>query len=198
MSDARSAMTPDRLAGFTDGVLAIVITIAVLQLRVPDAATLAGLAADLPILATYAVSFASLGVYWNNHHHLFQLTETINGRVLWANLFTLFWLSLVPFVVRWINEVGLEPLPVAGFGLLLGLASVGFQLTEAAILACSEQNGGVRRAVGGGGKEWLSLAGQFGSAALAFWQPLAAVVGYILVLGVWAVPDRRIEAELAG
>ena len=194
---APAAMTPDRLAGFTDGVLAIVITIAVLELRVPESATLAGLSADLPILATYAVSFFALAVYWNNHHHLFQLTESIDGRVLWANLFALFWLSLVPFDVRWINAAGLEPLPVAGFGLILGMASLGYLLTEHAITRCAESNQGVRRAVGGETKGRVTMAAQFACAALAFWLPLVAVAGYVVVLLVWVVPDRRIEAELA-
>src|SRR3974390_1980944 len=112
-------MEPARLEACTDGVVAIIITIMVLEIRVPRGADLAALRADLPVLLAYVLSYVNVGIFWNNHHHMLHVTERINGRVLWANLALLFWLSLVPFMIRWIDEAGFSALPTAGYGVVL-------------------------------------------------------------------------------
>src|SRR5436305_14912141 len=129
-------MSKTRLEAFTDGVMAILITIMVLELRSPHGADLDALLALLPDLAIYALSFAFLGIYWNNHHHMFQATHRINGGVLWANLHLLFWLSLVPFVTRWMGETGMQSLPTAAYGVVLLLAAVSYTILLRVILAC--------------------------------------------------------------
>ncbi len=190
-------LAPDRLAAFTDGVLAIVITISVLELRVPEGASLSALGSDLPILVAYVLSFLNIGIYWNNHHHLFRLTRSIDGAVMWANLVLLFWLSLIPFAVRWIGEAGLERLPVAAYGAILTAAALSYTLMVRAITRCDGRNSAVNEALGGDRKGWASLVLFLLATALAWWRPGWAFAGYFAVTLVWLLPDRRIERRLA-
>lgn len=186
-------MKAERLQAFTDGVIAIIITIAVLELPVPNAADWHALRAELPILSAYALSFVNVGIYWNNHHHMFQATERIDGSVLWANLFMLFWMSLAPWVIRWLDQAGFAPMPTAGYGIVFGLTAIGYGWTQARIIAVNGRASAVARAIGRNRKGRLSLVGYGAGVALAFVAPIAAILIYVAIAAIWFVPDRRIE-----
>jgi uncharacterized membrane protein len=191
-------MKTERMTAFTDGVVAIIITIMVLELKVPESAEPRALLAVAPIFAAYVLSYINVGLYWNNHHHLLQSAEHVDGRALWANLMLLFWLSLVPFVIRWMDEAGFAALPVAAYGFVLGMSAVGYLWLQHAIIRV---NGGpeshLARALGHDWKGRLSLIGYFVDTPLAFVEPLIAVAVYVIIAAVWLVPDRRIERRLA-
>ena len=186
-------MKPDRLNAFTDGVFAIIITIMVLELPTPKGSDFAALRPDLTLFGAYALSFINVGIYWNNHHHMMQTARRVDGPVLWANLFLLFWLSLFPFLIRWIGEVGLVAMPVAAFGVILLLAGAAYFLLERALIAAEGDDSGIARAVGSKGKEWLSVALYAAAVALAFVSPWISVAIYLAVSAIWLVPDRRFE-----
>lgn len=190
-------MKSARLEALTDGVVAIVLTIMVLELRLPAGGSILALSASLPTLSAYALIFANVALFWNNHDHLLQAAERIDGRVLWANHFFLFWLSLAPFVIRWLDESAFSVGATAAYGIVLGLASAGFQLTERAIIDCAPGDSAVARAVGRNLKGKLSLALYAAAIALAFASRWAAIAIYLVVLLVWLVPDRRFEKVLA-
>ena len=187
-------MGTQRLEAFTDGVIAIIITIMVREIKVPHDATAAALLSSLPILLTYVLSFINVGIFWNNHHHVLHAAERLDGRVLWANLFLLFWLSLVPFVIRWIDETGFQPLPTAAYGVVLAMAAVGYVWLEWALVACNGPDSTLATAVGKDLKGMVSLACYGIAAALAFVRPWIAIVMYVAISLVWLLPDRRIEA----
>ena len=189
-------MRPGRLEAFTDGVVAIIITITVLEMHVPEAATLAAFRAELPILLTYALSFVNVGIYWNNHHHMLHATQHVDGSVLWANLFMLFWLSLAPWVIRWLDETGFAPLPTSAYGVVFGMAAIGFIWTQARIIAVNGRDSAVARAVGSDWKGKLSLAGYCSGVVLAQIRPALAIAVYVAIALVWLLPDRRIERQL--
>ena len=190
-------MTKGRLEAFTDGVVAIIITIMVLELKVPQATDLPALQASVPIFLAYALSYVNVGIFWNNHHHMLHATDRVDGRVLWANLFLLFWLSLIPFVIRWMDEAGITALPTAAYGFVLAMAAVGYTLLQASIVAA---NGGgnskLATAVGSDFKGKASLALYFVSVPLAFVNSWISVAIYILVALIWFVPDSRIETSV--
>ncbi|MGI9170464.1 MAG: TMEM175 family protein [Caulobacteraceae bacterium] len=188
-------MEKQRLEAFSDGVIAIVITIMVLELKTPVGAGLADLAARAPVFLAYALSFANVGLFWNNHHHMLSATERIDGRVLWANLFLLFWLSLVPFAIRWVDETGFAALPTAAYGGVLALAAVAYMLLERAIIAV-EGNARLARATGSRWKEKSSLMLYVAAIGVAFVGPWIAIALYICVALMWFVPDRRIESTM--
>jgi uncharacterized membrane protein len=189
-------MSKARLEAFSDGVIAILITIMVLDLRSPAAADLSALWAILPSVATYALSFAFLGIYWNNHHHLLHATTHINGAVLWANLHLLFWLSLVPFATRWMSETDFATLPTAAYGCVLLLSALAFTLLVRTILACQPPDSVLARAIGRDTKGNLSLAIYGAAIPLTFLNRWIAIALFALVALIWLVPDRRIEARL--
>ena len=189
-------MGKGRLEAFTDGVIAIIITIMVLELKVPEGHDAAGLLAAAPSLLIYALSFVNVGIYWNNHHHMLHATRQVDGTVLWANLFLLFWLSLVPFVIRWIGEVGISPLPVAAYGFILALSAIGYTWLERAIIAVNRDNGVLAAALKKGLKEGLSLAAYIAGIVLAFVSPWIGLALYLFVVIMWLVPDRRIERRI--
>jgi uncharacterized membrane protein len=189
-------MTSGRLEAFTDGVVAIIITIMVLELKVPHDATLAALSESVPLLLAYVMSFVNVGLYWNNHHHLMHVTDRIDGKVLWANLFLLFWLSLVPFVIRWLDESGFSPVATAAYGVVLGMAAVGYAMTERAIVACNGQDSALARALGSDRKGKASVALYLIAVPAAFFARPLALALYLAVLALWMVPDRRIERVL--
>jgi uncharacterized membrane protein len=184
-----------RLEAFTDGVIAIIITIMVLEIKVPQGADLASLYASLPLLLTYALSFANVGLFWNNHHHMLHATERIDGKVLWANLLLLFWMSLVPFVIRWIDDAGFQALPTAAYGAVLVMAAVSYTLLQWAIVACNGESSALAAAVGRDLKGKLSVVFYCVAVVLAFVRPWMAIVLYVVVALIWLVPDRRIEAR---
>lgn len=190
-------MQVGRMTAFTDGVVAIIITIMVLELKVPASGDLSALLAAAPILAAYVLSYINVGLYWNNHHHLLASAEHVDGRALWANLVLLFWLSLVPFVIRWIDTAGFVAAPVAAYGLVLGMSSVGYRLLQRAIIAI---NGGpesqLALAIGRDRKGTWSIVGYLLAIPLALLQPLAAILLYLVIAAAWLVPDQRIERRL--
>ena len=190
-------MGKSRLECFTDGVIAIVITIMVLELKLPQSADVAGVLGMTPNFLIYALSFTMVGSFWNNHHHMLQATRQINGMVLWANLFLLFWLSLIPFVIRWIGEAHISPLPIAAYGLVLLLSGVAYWWLEHAIIAVDRSNGLLARAIGSDWKGWLSLASYAAAIPLAFVSPWLSVALYTGVAILWLIPDRRIESTLS-
>ena len=149
-------MKPDRLNAFTDGVLAVVITIMVLELKFPAEPSLAAVEAVLPLLGAYLLSFVNIGIFWNNHHHMMNAAKRVTGAVLWANLALLFWLSLIPLVIRWIDEAGITPWPVASYGVVLVLAAASYLLLERALIAAEGEESAIKQAVGARYKEWLS------------------------------------------
>jgi uncharacterized membrane protein len=190
-------MNRARLEAFTDGVVAIIITIMVLEIRVPRGTDLAALRADVPVLLAYLLSYVNVGIFWNNHHHMLHATERVNGKVLWANLALLFWLSLVPFMIRWIDEAGFVALPTALYGVVLACAAISYRMLQRQIIAV---NGGhdsrLALALGSDLKGKLSILAYLAAIALAFVWPWAAIALYILVAVIWFVPDRRIESRL--
>jgi uncharacterized membrane protein len=187
-------MNAARLEAFTDGVVAIIITIMVLEIRVPHGSDLAALRADVPVLSAYVLSYVNVGIFWNNHHHMLHLTERVNGRVLWANLALLFWLSLVPFMIRWIDEQGFGALPTAGYGVVLACAAVSYLILQQQIIACNGRDSRLARALGDDFKGKMSLILYLAAIALAFVRPWLAIALYIAVALLWLVPDTRIES----
>jgi uncharacterized membrane protein len=186
-------MEPARLEAFTDGVVAIIITIMVLEIRVPHGADLASLRADIPVLLAYLLSYVNVGIFWNNHHHMLHVTERVDGKVLWANLGLLFWLSLVPFVIRWIDESGFTPLPTAAYGIVLACAAVSYNILQRQIIAVNGRESRLAVALGNDRKGKLSIVLYLAAIALAFARPWIAIVLYVAVALVWFVPDSRIE-----
>jgi TMEM175 potassium channel family protein len=187
-------MDKQRLEAFTDGVIAVVITIMVLELTVPRGSGFASLRPVVPVFLTYVLSFANVGIFWNNHHHMLHATERINGTVLWANLFLLFWLSLIPFVIRWMNEAHFAAAPTAAYGVVLAMSSIAYVLLERAIIACNGPDSRLARAVGSDLKSQMSILIYLLAIALAFLRPWIAIALYVVIALIWFVPDRRIES----
>ena len=186
-------MHKGRLEAFSDGVLAIIITIMVLELKVPHEPTLHALVGLLPVFLSYVLSFIYVGIYWNNHHHLFQAVAHVKGGVLWANLHLLFWLSLLPFVTRWMGENHFEPVPVAMYGAVLLLAAFAYYLLVRSLLACHGADSALAKAIGSDFKGKVSVVIYATGIALACWLPWAAISLYATCALIWLVPDRRIE-----
>jgi uncharacterized membrane protein len=189
-------MDKQRLEAFTDGVIAIIITIMVLELKVPVGSDFSSLASGLPVFLAYALSFANVGIFWNNHHHMLHATERINGTVLWANLFLLFWLSIVPFVIRWMDETHFAAAPTAAYGLVLAMAAIAYILLERSIIACNGPDSKLARAVGNDLKGKVSLSVYALAILLAYARPWIALVLYVVVAVMWFIPDRRIESTV--
>ena len=189
-------MKTTRLEAFSDGVLAIIITIMVLELKVPHAVDLAALKPLLPVLLTYVLSFIYVGIYWNNHHHLFQATDQVSGGILWANLHLLFWLSLFPFTTGWMGENELAAIPTAIYGFVLLMAAVAYLVLERVIIAREGRDSLVAQAVGGEWKGKLSLGLYVAAIPLAFLSPWIAAGLYVFVAALWLIPDPRIARKL--
>lgn len=189
-------MNKDRLEAFSDGVIAILITIMVLDLHVPHSAKLQALKQVYPVFLTYILSFVYIGIYWNNHHHLFHAATRVSGGMLWANLHLLFWLSLFPFVTGWMGENHYDTLPTALYGTVLLMAAIAYWILEWLIVHCEGAQSLLARAVGGDFKGKLSIALYAIAIALAFVQAWLAQMLYLAVALLWLVPDRRIERLL--
>ena len=189
-------MKTSRLEAFSDGVLAIIITIMVLELKVPHAVDLAALKPLLPVLLSYVLSFIYLGIYWNNHHHLFQATEQVSGGILWANLHLLFWLSLLPFTTGWMGENSLASTPTAIYGFVLLMAAIAYYVLQRAIIAKEGRDSLLAQAVGRDWKGKLSPVLYFVAIPLAFVNPWLASGLYVFGALLWLIPDPRIEREL--
>jgi uncharacterized membrane protein len=189
-------MKTTRLESFSDGVLAIIITIMVLELKVPHAVELAALKPVLPVLLSYVLSFIYLGIYWNNHHHLFQAAKEVSGGILWANLHLLFWLSLFPFTTGWMGENHLASTPTAVYGFVLLMAAIAYQILEHAIIAKEGRGSLLARAIGSDWKGKLSSVFYLAAIPLAFVSSWIAGGLYVLAALLWLIPDPRIEKEI--
>jgi len=186
-------MDSGRLEAFSDGVLAIIITIMVLEMKAPEETTWEALLPTVPILVSYLVSFLFVGTYWNNHHHLFQVTEQVNGKVLWANLNLLFWLSLIPFATSWVGENHIEPLPVAFYGLILLLSGIAYTILQNKIIQSHPENFALREVTRNDKKGIFSMLLYSIGIVLSFFMPWLGIGCYIAVLLLWFIPDRRME-----
>ena len=189
-------MGTTRLEAFSDGVIAIIITIMVLELRPPHGATLADLRPLLPVFLSYVLSFVYLGIYWNNHHHMLHVTRHVDGAVLWSNLLLLFVLSLVPFTTAWMGENHGAPTPTAVYGVALLLAGISYYILQRAILRLEGPRSTLASAIGRDLKGKLSPVGYALAIPLAFVQEWLAWTLYVVVALIWLVPDRRIERVL--
>lgn len=192
-------MHKGRMEAFTDGVIAVIITIMVLELKLPHEATWHALLADVPVFLSYVLSFVYVGIYWNNHHHMLQMVAHVSGRVLWANLFFLFWLSLFPFTTSWLNESPPVPAPVptAVYGIVLLLAALAWvPLLRNLIAANGGESSKLGQALRGDWKTVVSPIGYLLGIALAFFAPILSCVIYGAIAAMWFIPDRRLEARL--
>ena len=183
-------MGKGRLEAFSDGVIAIIITIMVLELKVPEGGSLAPM---LPDFLSYVMSFVYVGIYWNNHHHLLAATHKVNGGILWANLHLLFWLSLIPFITRWMGANHFAAVPVAIYGVALLMCGVAYFILVRLLIAFHGKDSTLARAVGRDDKGWLSMILYSVAIPLAFVRPAIAVAIYVAVALIWFIPDRRIE-----
>jgi uncharacterized membrane protein len=189
-------MTMGRLEAFSDGVIAIIITIMVLEMKVPHGEDLAALWPLIPVLLSYVLSFAFVGIYSNNHHHLLHATRRVNGPVLWANLHLLFWLSLVPFVTGWIGENHFARIPVALYGVVLLMCAIAFEILLGRLIALHGADSDLARAIGRDNKGKISTALYVAAIALAFASEWIALGLYVAAAMMWFIPDRRIEKTL--
>jgi len=189
-------MGKGRLEAFSDGVIAILITIMVLELKTPQGFDLSALRPMIPVLLAYVLSFVVLGIYWNNHHHMFHATDRINGTILWANLHLLFWLSLIPAVTAWIGETRSAPVPTAAYGAVLLMAGVAYYILTRTICRLLGPHSAIAIAVGKDVKGKVSVLLYAAAIPLAFVSRWIADAIYVLVVLMWLVPDRRIESRL--
>jgi uncharacterized membrane protein len=189
-------MTKTRLEAFSDGVIAIIITIMVLELRPPEHETLHALQDLQSEFLFYVLSFVFIGIYWNNHHHMLHATARISGGVLWANLHLLFWLSIVPFVTAWMGDHAYAPVPIAAYGFVLLMAAIAYTILQNRLIATHGRQSKLAQAVGHDAKGLFSLICYLTAIPLAFIRPVMSYGLYVLVALIWLVPDRRIERQL--
>ena len=189
-------MSKTRLEAFSDGVIAILITILVLELKTPHGSDIQSLRALAPNFLVYLLSFIYVGIYWNNHHHLLHLVHRIDGRILWANLHLLFWLSLIPFGTGWMGEHWRESVPTAAYGVVLLAAGAAYWILAHALIARDGPEGKLTKALGRDLKGNLSLVLYIIAVALAFVSPITSQLVYVVVALIWLIPDRRIERHL--
>jgi uncharacterized membrane protein len=186
-------MNKARLEAFTDGVIAVIITIMVLEMKVPHGTELSALAPAWPVFLSYVLSFVYTGIYWNNHHHMFHAVHHVTGGTLWANLHLLFWLSLVPFVTGWMGENHFESLPVFAYGVVLLCSALSYTILTRVLLASHGKDSLLAKALGNDFKGWISLAIYIAGIGLAFVQPWVACGLYAVVAAIWLWPDQRFE-----
>lgn len=189
-------MKTSRLEAFSDGVLAIIITIMVLELQAPKEVTLNALLQKTPTFISYIVSFIYLGIYWNNHHHLFQITEKVNGKILWTNLHLLFWLSLIPFATAWIGENYNETTPVAFYGVILVMSAIAYTILQYSIINSHNEDFLLRKVAGKGYKNKVSIGLYLLGIGLSYINPIISIICYVIVPCLWAIPNKKIEQEM--
>jgi uncharacterized membrane protein len=190
-------MQKNRLEAFSDGVIAIIITVMVLELKVPHSSEAAALIPLIPVFFSYLLSFIYIGIYWNNHHHLFQLVKDVNGSIMWANLHVLFWLSMIPFVTAWSGENHFSEVPVALYGTVLFAAATAYFILARVLLAHHGRDSALAKAMGRDFKGILSSAMYAVAIPVAFWWPYVALTIYVVVAAIWLVPDSRVERVMA-
>ena len=191
-------MSKERLVAFSDGVIAVIITIMVLELKVPHGEELQSIRPLIPVFLSYVLSFIYVGIYWNNHHHLLQAAEHVNGSILWANLHLLFWLSLIPFTTGWMGENHVAPLPVACYGFVLLCCGIAYTILNRALIGNHEAGSLVSKSAGVNVKGKLSITFYVAAIAFAFVIPWVSVALYVVVALTWLIPERRIESEMVG
>jgi uncharacterized membrane protein len=189
-------MEKDRLVAFSDGVIAVIITIMVLDLKAPQDASLSALAQTTPLFLIYVLSFVNVAIFWNNHHHFFHLVHRVSGAILWANLHLLFWLSLIPFTTSWVGEHHAAPIPTAIYGLNLVLSAMAWYVMQTAIIRAQGEASALKNALGSDRKGKISPVLYFGGILLAFVDTAISDALYVLVALIWLIPDRRIERAL--
>jgi len=189
-------MGKGRLEAFSDGVIAILITIMVLELKVPHGASIDVLLPLFPVFLSYALSFVYIGIYWNNHHHMLHTLNRVTGGILWANLHLLFWLSLIPFTTGWMGENHFEAVPAALYGGTLFMSAIAYFVLQRMIIASQGENSSLKRAVGSDWKGKISPVVYLTGIVAAYWSPALSVTMYVLMALVWLVPDKRIEKTL--
>jgi uncharacterized membrane protein len=190
-------MNKSRMEAFSDGVLAVIITVMVLEMKSPRETNLTALTPVIPVFLSYVLSFVYIGIYWNNHHHLLHATQRVNGATLWANLHLLFWLSLIPFTTAWMGENHLAAWPVAIYGTVLLLAGVAYFVLTRALIKLHGSGSALATSIGSDRKAKISIAILAAAIPLAFVQAWIAGAGYVIVAIIWVIPDRRIERTLA-
>ena len=190
-------MTKGRMEAFSDGVMAIIITIMVLELKTPPGHDWAALGKSMKSLFTYALSFTFIAIYWNNHHHMLHTCARVTGGILWANTHLLFWLSLVPFATTWIEHEGFTPAPTAAYGILLFLCAVAYTILQLTIIRANGPESKLKRAVGADWKGRMSASAYLMSIPIALVAPAVSIGIFVIVALVWLIPDRRIERALA-
>lgn len=191
-------MNKGRLEAFSDGVLAIIITIMVLSMKTPEDVTLSALYPVIPVFMSYLLSYIYIGIYWINHHHIMQVTERIDGKILWANLHLLFWLSLIPFSTSWVGQNHLSALPVAVYGFVLFMSAIAFRLLETALIKCHDSDFPLRSLHSGGKKEKWSIIIYFISIPMAFVSVWGSIVAYFGLACWWLIPSKELEKEMDG
>ncbi len=191
-------MGKNRLEAFFDGVVAIIITIMVLEMKVPHGNSIATLYPLAPVILSYILSFIYLGIYWNNHHHMLHTSQKVTGSMLWANLYLLFWLSLIPLATGWMGENHFAPLPAAVYGFVLLMAAIAFSILQHRIIASQGDDSILKKAVGNDWKGKLSTALYLAGIAVAFISQWIAIAIYVAVALIWLLPDRRIERVVLG
>lgn len=189
-------MKPNRLEAFSDGVLAIIITIMVLEMKIPEGSRFEDLLPVVPVALSYLFSFIILGIYWNNHHHLMMATTRVNGKILWANLNLLFWLSLFPFTTAWMGENPFEENPVALYGLILLLAAIAYRILGHSIGINEGKDSVIAKAFARDRKGNISILGYLLAVIISFYQPIISIAIYIIVAFLWLIPESRIEKNL--
>lgn len=189
-------MTKNRVEAFSDGVIAIILTIMVLEMKAPAGNQIQDLIPMIPVFLSYVLSFVYIGIYWNNHHHLFHAVKQVSGGVLWANLHLLFWLSLVPFVTAWAGEHHFSEVTVAFYGVALFMAAVAYYILTRVLLAQHETSSPLHVAVSKDFKGMISLVVYGAAILVAWWQPMISCLLYVVVAVMWVIPDRRIERAL--
>jgi uncharacterized membrane protein len=190
-------MKSSRLEAFSDGMIAIFITIMVLEMKAPHGQSFADLAGVWPVFLSYVLSFVYVAIYWNNHHHLLHTVDKVTGGMLWANMHLMFWLSLIPFATAWMGENHFGAVPAALYGTVLFMSAMAYWLFERVIIAAQGDKGRLKRAIGSHWKEKLSPVAYAVGVVIAFWVPLAALAIYAGVAMLWLVPDKRIEKRVA-
>ena len=189
-------MGKGRLEAFSDGVIAIIITIMVLEMKVPEGAEFADLKPLYPVFLSYILSFINVGIYWNNHHHLLHAVQHVNGRIMWANIHLLFWLSILPFATGWMGENHFATLPVALMGFVLFMSGLAYYILVKEIIKFHGRNSKVAEAIGVDNKGLISIIIYFAAIPLAFAEPRISLVMYLIVAGIWFIPDKRIEKKI--
>jgi uncharacterized membrane protein len=190
-------MNKGRLEAFSDGVLAVIITIMVLEMKPPHGTSLAALTPVVPVFLSYVLSFIYIGIYWSNHHHLLHATQRVNGATLWANLHLLFWLSLIPFATAWVGENHMNSWPVAVYGLILLLAGAAYVILTKCLIRLHGQRSTLAQSIGKDRKGKTSVLIYAAAIPLGFLQPWIAGACYVIVAIIWLIPDRRIERHIA-